>query len=450
MTAASVPEAGRRPSRIAIWGHYHGGNQGDDIVVDTLIRNIRARLPDAEVVGVCQSPADTRLRHGIEAVPLTRAALGSRPRPGLAAEPPAPPPPAAPPPRVARVLRAVPGLGPAARVARERLRAAADPLGEPAFLARSYAGLRGVDLVVVAGSNPLFDGWTGAWSHPYTLLKWALLAGAAGARFACLSAGAGPIETALGRRFVRGALRRAEYASYRDPGSARLIASLGVPGPARVVPDLAFGLTADELDAPPLDLPPGPPVVGLNPMAHADPRYWPRGDPPRYRAYVRKLADFAAWLLRGGRRVLLFSSQLGADPRVFDDLCEHLKRETELPLGERLIQRPIHTRHDLLGQLAACDCVVASRYHSVLLPQLMGKPVLALAYAPKTRELMDWTGQAELCVDADAFATDELIARFERMVRESDAVRARLAERVPGCREAVRAQYDAVFGSPIA
>ena len=57
-------------STIAVWGHYHGGNLGDDLVVATIVSAIRRRVDDARVVGISLAPADARIRHGIEAYPI--------------------------------------------------------------------------------------------------------------------------------------------------------------------------------------------------------------------------------------------------------------------------------------------------------------------------------------------------------------------------------------------
>jgi polysaccharide pyruvyl transferase WcaK-like protein len=51
--------------KIGVWGHFHGGNIGDDIVVATLIANIRRRLPGHEIYGFSLSPGDTARRHGV-------------------------------------------------------------------------------------------------------------------------------------------------------------------------------------------------------------------------------------------------------------------------------------------------------------------------------------------------------------------------------------------------
>ena len=87
---------------------------------------------------------------------------------------------------------------------------------------RSYLLLRKVDALVVAGGGQLDDEWGGSWGHPYTLMKWAVLARAAGSSVVFLSVGACRIDSQLTRTFLKAALSSARYRSYRDEESRRL------------------------------------------------------------------------------------------------------------------------------------------------------------------------------------------------------------------------------------
>lgn len=451
-----------RPPRIGIWGHYHGGNQGDDLVVATLIASIRSRLPDAEIIGFCVNPADTRERHAIPAFPLYRWAgrinqptrvwtadeqIDRTDAAGWRA-------------RVKTCVKRRPWFLRSLRFARSVFRsvlgvvrqfahAATSPITEIPFLVRSYRALRGVDLLVVAGSQALFDGWSGTWAHPYALFKWSMLARLAGTRFACLSIGGGPVNGRVARFFTRHSLRSMSYTSYRDETSARFVRLLGADDEPRVLPDMGFSVDAARF----ADLRPRPAlaqgriVVGLNPMAHNDPRYLPRGDAQSYLTYIRKTAEFAAWLLRKGYAVVLLYSQIRADPRACADVREFLRRSHALDSDAPLIEQPIHDYTELSSMLSWCDYVIAARYHCIVLPFVLGKPVIALGYHPKHRDLMESMGQGDYCLDIDRFTTRELIERFGILQRNREAIRAELERRLPDCRARLDAQFDDVFTS---
>ncbi len=417
-----------RPRAIGIFGHYHGGNLGDEAIVAALISQIRARLPDAEIVGFSQGPSDTRERYGIRAYPIRQRAA----RPAA---------------RARKDRREGLGRGLYARMG--ALRAMVRMiLREPLFLWRSWRTLRGIDLLVIAGSGPLTDEW-GEWNHAYTVFKWAMLARASGTRFMPLCVGGGPLDSGLGKFFVRSALRVSSYRSYRDPSTARLVESLGVGAGDPVLPDLAFSLDVGAYKPPPADRLPGDRiVVGLNAMAHEDGRYVPIGDSARFGAYLEKMADFTEWLLRQGHQVVLIYSQARYDKIVAHDLLELLShRPHAVALRDRLVHREIETLSDLIAGISACDYLVAARYHCILLPQLLAKPVIALAYHPKTFDLMASVGLSDYCVDIDRFRPEELIERFRELTRDRERIREELEERTRDARRALGAQYDRLFGA---
>lgn len=405
---------------IAIWGHYHGGNLGDELVVAILVDAIRTRLPEARVIGISMLPDDTVGRHGIEAFPINPdRRLPSRS-----------------PLARTRVTRALAG----------KVRAIS---AEALFVPRCLRLLRTIDLLVVAGSGQLLDEWDGPWLHPYTTYRWAVLARRADTMLVIPSVGAGPIDARLSASFIRRALAQAAYVSVRDAASRRTLEEIGVRRSLPVYPDMGFGIPAAWLpDAAPRASAGGSAVrVGLNVMAHQDPRYWPRGERHRYHAFLEKMTRFTSWLLKQGFEVQLFSSQRGADRRVADDLLCNL----ELTAAERerlgSLLDEIVSVDDLLRALSSFDVVVAGRYHSVLLPLLLDIPVVGLAYNPKTSELLAAVGAPERCLDADAFTFEELVGVFESVLgggeaREREHLRRRVAEQ----REAVLEQFDRLFG----
>lgn len=451
-----------RPPRIGIWGHYHGGNLGDELVVAALIANVRARVPDAEIVGFCQNPIDTRQRHGIPAFPISRWAETvdkpaqrwtpegqtkrdlqtgrcSRARAFLKRRP--------------WLMRPLCCTRTAWRVALSGLRKACNALvfllKEVPFLRRCHRRLRGTDMLIVAGSGPLYDGWSGAWAHPYALFKWASLAQLTGTRFVCLSTGAGPLSAHLSQFFVRRAISGSWYRSYRDPSSAKLIEGLHVIGPHPVYPDMGFALDAERFSRrqPLPGTAEGRTVVGLNLMAHCDPRYTPRGDPERYACYARTMAEFAARLLENNLAVVLLYSQIQADPRVGADVREILQREYRLGDDPRLIEQPISSFACLVNLVSWCDYVIAARYHCIVLPCVLGIPVIGLAYHQKTFDLMKSMGQSEYCLDIDSVRPSELTDLFQTLQRNRRVIGVELHKRVVECRTRLAEQFDCVLGA---
>ena len=434
----TAPPSSKRPDgrAIAVWGHFAGGNLGDELVVATILEAIRRRRPTQSVVAVSSGPPDTERRHGIRTLPLspgmrpTGTASPSATAGGAAAR------------GLVGLARRVPG----ARRARASARALVHVPLELPFAARSYRRLKEVDTVVVAGSGQLLDKWQGPWWHPYTTFRWAVLARLAGTRMVYPSVGAGPIDHPLSRLMFRKSLEWASFVSVRDEHSAEVLRAIGVTRELPVCPDM--GWAHDFVPGPPPPQPGDATVVGVNPMSHEDPRYWPRGDARRYQAYLTKLADFVIYLLEAGHRVLLFSSQPRADGRVVSDLLPLLERHglADSPFLESAIEE-IADVDDLVRTIARCTYVVAGRFHSVLLPVAFGIPTIGLAYHAKTCEVLAQVERSKRCLDIDRFEVTDLVGAFERLKDEDGGdERQALREASVRLRAAVEAQFDGLFG----
>jgi len=428
----------RRARRIGILGHVGTENLGDEAIITALLQQIRDRYPDARIIAFTGHPEDTRDRHGIAAYPIWRGRGG-----GSAS-------PAASPTRLSRLaggiraaVKVVPGLLTVLKAIRKSARLPWDVLAELRFLVQCQSRLQGIDLLVFAGSNQLNDYWGGAWGFPYTLLKWCVLAKSVGARVAFLCCGAGPLDSRLGKLFIRCSLRLADHRSYRDEGSRRLIAGLGVAGDNVVCTDLAWGLRLAQGAKP--EPATSRLTVGINPLPFFDARYWPEHDLDRYQAYIRKLAGFAAWLRERGHNVSFFPTQLRADPPVIQDIRALLPSERATEPEHPLGARPMRSVHDLMLRISTMDVVVATRYHGVLLGAALHKPVVAIAYYEKTRDLMAQIGQSDYVVDIESFDATLLAQRFATMAANIEAIRGQIQQRTQLLRQALAKECDRAF-----
>ena len=421
---------------IAVWGHYHGGNLGDETVVATMILAIRSRQPDARIIAISLAPEDTERRHGVAAFPISPSASTG----GYAAGSPRPSP----------GIRAVPGLGALRRVPGLRAlvrgaRIAPTVVREVRFSFRAYRLLRGIDTLVVAGSGQLTDTW-GPWHHPFAAWRWGRLARIARTELILPSVGAGPIRKRTSAAFIRSVLASAAYISLREAGAERVLREIGVTRQLPFCPDMGWAARLPDPPAPPE---PGRRIrVGMNVMAHQDPRYLPPADIRRYHAYVANVAALVARLLEQKCDVVLFSSQTRADTLVADDVSASLAQQG-LDGHPRLSSQfgGIEETDDLLEALATFDYVVASRFHTVLFALALGIPTLVLAHHGKTTDLLAQLGQSSESFDIDAFEPKELHDALT-LLRASDTPACREERRNSAMqqREAVEAQFDALFG----
>ena len=439
-TEEKIPEPAREGvHRIGILGHVGTQNLGDEAILAAVIQNLRARLPDVEIDCFTARPEDTELRHGVRAFPVRRLAgkahaslsspagahatfasgmwarLGDRIR-AL--------------PRLYRSLKSIQTAGAAL------IRAAC----EPAFLIQSYRNLKRNRLLIIAGSQQLNDAYGGPWGFPYTLFKWTLLAKLAGTKVGFLSVGAGPLTSSLSRWFCRCALSWADYRSYRDEISSLLAQRIGVRGQNPVVPDLVYSLSMTDT---PSSRPNSRPIVGINPVPFFDGRYWPTDDRRIYEDYVRKIANFVQWLVETGHQVVLFPTQLRADPLVIDDIRQALNGygnddSVRVSSAFRDVQGLIH-------ELCEMDLVVANRYHGILLSIALNKPVLGLAYHDKSNALLKHISAGEYSMDVKDLDLGQMQARFALLESQAKSVKQIMVDKIRTLRVALDRQYDQVL-----
>jgi polysaccharide pyruvyl transferase WcaK-like protein len=432
-----------RPVRVAFVSPSGLGNLGDAAIIESFLAGLRRRRPGAEIVGFTLNPADTRVRHGVDATTcgafsLPHYTIRRAPRasegPGDAPADEAPRPTGLP--GLRRAIAALPG-------ARRGRRAVAMAVAELRHRREVATRLAGFDHVVVSGGGQLDEFWGGPFGHPYTLYRFAGAARRAGARLDILSVGTGTLATPLGRRFVRRALETASYRSFRDARSRELAAPAGAQAGDPIVPDLAYGLPL----APPAPAPRARRRIGVAPMCYADPRVWPKPDAARYAHHLASMAAIAARAVRDGCEVAMF----GTDRPDAAPVAEcHAIAAGQLTGDERarLQIAPVDGVAPLMALLATFDAVVAARFHGVLLAHVVGCPVLAVSHERKVATLMSELGHDAYCAPIDGLDPAAAGGALSQLLARRDALAAQIREVAADYRRRIDAQFDAVFGAP--
>ena len=358
--------------RIAFWGNFGTRNLGNECTLSALAQAARARLPGAELICICNEPGDVRERHGLVAFPILDASH-----------------------------RVAPGRGTAGRIRAE--------LGA---WQEAFRRMAGVDLLVMTGTGMVTDEGESVLGFPYDIFRWALAARLRGAEVAFASVGVEELGRPVTRWLVRGALRLARRRSYRDARSRERLVQAGFHSEAdTVAPDLAFALPEASLPRTRPSEATGTVAVGVYPVRHRGLR---GGEDARlYRDYLERLRAVVRGVERSGRRVRLVVGDNAWDETVLGDL-----------LGDdpaaRAAHPPARSFEELLGQLAGCELVIASRFHNVLLALLLGRPVVSLSYEAKNDALMADFGLAQFCQPVESFEVGWVLARLEELARDRD------------------------------
>jgi polysaccharide pyruvyl transferase WcaK-like protein len=277
------------------------------------------------------------------------------------------------------------------------------------------------------------------------LCKWGWLATRANKQFVIMGVGTGTLQNWLSKYFVKNALGKASFRSFRDTGSRDLACVPRLTRNDTIGPDLAFGL--DVSGYPDTSGKSGNSLhVALSPMSYLDPRFWPDKDKQAYDRYISLLAGLVNTVTSQGHKVSLFASD-GADERTITDL----KRVLESSPASGKVNTPrVKTVKELLTLFAGADVVVASRLHGVLLSCVMERPTLALSYDRKVNALMNDLGLSQYCREIEGVEGPALKDLFAQLAKNRREVRDQLKTRVLAAKENLNQQFDTVLGPRVA
>jgi polysaccharide pyruvyl transferase WcaK-like protein len=428
-----------RLARIVVFGNYGNGNLGDEATLQALLQLLRSRMPEAEIVALAVNPADTTNRHGIRAEPATRLAARATPVDANATTTASAASRRQP---VKLALRRVPLLFGLVRSAVRLISALGRLLSDPLLEVRHFKTLRHADYLLIGGGGQLSEPVDIFASLPLQVLKMTLLAKLARAQVLILNVGVIPLERRSSRLLVKTSLRLADYRSVRDEVSRALAERIGAPTPVDVHPDLAYALGQPDRAADRQSTR----TVAINVFPHFDGRYLPTAG-TRYRTYLDTLSSLTLGLLGLGHTVVLFPTQLRADPPALADLRARLAGAPGwATVKARLREGNVSTVDDLLEVLRSSDLVIGTRYHAVVLAFALGRPVLALASHSKVVQEMIEMGQESFLFQIDGADPAALLAGFERLEAECDAIKAELEQRVSVKRAQLAHEFDQLFG----
>lgn len=430
--------------KIGIWGFFGYGNLGDAAIQESIIQAIKKRLPQATIYGFSLNPIDTRQRHHIDAFPIyrkhirsvssakqTKSWLEKEKAPSLYR-------------RMRNWLKTINLVYPLLKGLRKILLGLMPIWEEIRFLVNSFWILRDLNVLVISGGGALDEYWGGPWRHPFALFKWAALAKIARVKLYVLSVGASSLKSPVTQFFVKCVLALADFRSFRDENSKRLVENIGFTGESHVFPDLAYNLEIDKSHRPFIKSNESR-IVGINPIAYFDPRSWPEKDDIVYRNYVSKMSSFIYWLVQEQYRTLFFATDIFMDRLVVTDIKECLENMAATKLNGQIIDPSILTVSDLLVQISSTDLIVASRLHAILLSHVMHKPVLAISYDKKVKTLMENMGQLEYCQDIKRFEVDSLIDVFKSLESNKKILERQIVQRMVSYRDALQDQFDRTF-----
>jgi polysaccharide pyruvyl transferase WcaK-like protein len=230
------------------------------------------------------------------------------------------------------------------------------------------------------------------------------------------------------------------YRSFRDDYSRGLVEHLGVRGANKVFPDLVFSLDVAAYGM--TNLPQEKTkTVALTALPYQKPGTWERPCMQAHEHYLDSLTRFACWLLNQGYAVDLVPMQMPMDGELATDLRHRVEMTLPNKSARLSITCPNGTFEEVMHQFAMASVVVTMRFHGVILPYLLGKPVLALSVHPKINELMKEFEQTRFCIDIEALTFDTVVEKFKELESVKNAASKLILHRVAINKTLLEKQY---------
>jgi polysaccharide pyruvyl transferase WcaK-like protein len=422
--------------KIGILDHMGYGNLGDAATQDVVIHNIRLRLPECEIIGFSYEPEDTCRRHNIASYPLLRGYVPAQPDEVIEDSD--------------EYSDESAGLRTWLKSKLERfrpvfiaLRFISDILKEMKHFVNSYKVLKSLDLLIISGGGQLGDSYR---SMPVNVFKFSFLAKLAGAKLYILNVGAGPLRYFLTKRCARWSVRLADYVSFRDQDSRDLLNKLGVRRSMQVHPDSVYAYEIN-LSAEELKHTGQVKKVGFNPSGFCDPRIWPKKDERAYRTFLTKIISFCTWLHESGYTLEVFSSDLGVDKFVIEDLKNTLSSRWSEDMIKKSFPPVSNSSRDLVHQMAGYDYIITTKFHGLIFSHLLGKSVIALSWHRKNKVLMEDFGQGEYCIDIESFEVQSLKDAFRSLDKNREKLNRLAKEKVEKYSSDLRGQFNTLFAA---
>lgn len=388
--------------KIALLGVFGSGNFGNDASMEAMLQALRRTSPGAVIACICPDPQVVARSHGIPAILMSWSGFGAA---------------------WFQILNCL-------------------LLRVPTRLTnvvRALLHIRRFDLLIIPGTGIFDDFGEGPWSVPFGVFRWCVAAWLCRTRIALVSVGAGPIHHPLSRWFMKSAMRLASYRSFRDGYSRDYMGSIGFDASADPVrPDLAFVL------APPAPAPAGAQhgdslTVGVGLMTYYGWRNDAFAGAAQFERYVGKMVAFTLGLLDSGHQVQLLIGDAN-DRIALDALLAYVEAARPDLAPGRIVASPIASLDDVMGVVAACDVVLATRFHNVVGALALGKPVISVGYAKKNDMLLAGLGLGDFCQHIESLDPDLLMRQFRALAAGRGGYAALVRLGIAGLRTELKVQ----------
>lgn len=262
-----------------------------------------------------------------------------------------------------------------------------------------------LDFVVIGGGGILMD----LYKREAPLYgSYAMMAKNSRVPYVVYGCGAGPLNTGLGKWFIRYMAKHAQNISVRDPKSQQLLKEIGVKRDVHVIGDPAFSLEIERAgysDA--------PKKVGVTAVPYYNASYWPTGNETLYNNYIDATAKNLDKLIETFNvEITFFATKYPQDADVTKDIQSKMKHVANTSIIDDNLKP-----QKILDLSATFDVLIGTRLHSLILATDAKTPIIGVSYHTKVNDFLQMAGLGEYSLPIDSLheSDDSFTQLFTKM-----------------------------------
>ncbi|HWO77556.1 MAG TPA: polysaccharide pyruvyl transferase family protein [Bacillus sp. (in: firmicutes)] len=256
---------------------------------------------------------------------------------------------------------------------------------------KAYEYLKDVDVVIIGGGGILMD----LYKREAPLFgSYGIVGRRRGAHVIVYGCGAGPVNSYIGRTFLRRLAKASHSISVRDPKSKVLLQSIGINKTIETIGDPAFNLASPYKHTPTKAIQ----KIGVTAVPYYSKEYWPQTDEKVYKSYIHMMARNLDQCIRENQvEVTFFSTKYPQDVQVSVDIVKEMKEKESVQIIEENLSPA-----DIMRVSSQQDVVIGTRLHSLILALNAETPVIGVSYHEKVESFMEMIGLGNNCFSIDA------------------------------------------------
>ena len=249
---------------------------------------------------------------------------------------------------------------------------------------------------------------------------------------------------------VREMLAGANKFYARDQTSQKYLSEL-LDTPPKMIPlmhDIVFAYENSKTGGESEDLPvyknDGNLLIGISPNLRI---YEKTQGKDRDNAYLQMLLALANYCIRSLNADVIFIPNevfpTGVQARDDRYLCRALMKLVDVP--ERCsFNDQYYSAEEIYHLIGSVDLLISSRFHALIFGFLQGKPVMAISWSHKYRELFSLFGLEQFVLESDDMQQDEMISLLNKLIREKTNVELKIKESITRLKTQVTEVFDEI------